>query len=46
MFSIPMAEVLSSDAFMQQLLGFGVYDGIIGRIEGGNPLDYIRRHQS
>jgi ectoine hydroxylase-related dioxygenase (phytanoyl-CoA dioxygenase family) len=45
MFSLPMDEVLGSDAFMQQLLGFGVYDGIIGRIAGGNPLDYIRRHQ-
>jgi ectoine hydroxylase-related dioxygenase (phytanoyl-CoA dioxygenase family) len=46
MFSIPMDEVLNSDAFMQQLLGFAVYDGIIGRIEGRNPLDYIRHHGS
>jgi ectoine hydroxylase-related dioxygenase (phytanoyl-CoA dioxygenase family) len=46
MFSVPMDEVLSSDPYMQQLLGFGVYDQIIGRIEGGSPIDYIKRHRS
>jgi ectoine hydroxylase-related dioxygenase (phytanoyl-CoA dioxygenase family) len=45
MFSIPIDEVLNSDALTQQLIGFAVYDGIIGRIEGGNPLDYIKHHR-
>lgn len=44
MFSMPLDQIRCCDPVLQEMLGFGVYRGIIGRIDARSPVEVLGLH--